>query len=119
MVWRVVFHEDFEAEFVGMTSSVRERLLAATIVLAQFGPSLGRPTVDTLKGSAHANMKELRFKAADGVWRVAFAFDPRQDAILLCAGDKSGIGSDRFYRSLIRRADDRYARYIASGGGRR
>ena len=36
-------------------------------------------------------MKELRFDAADGVWRVAFAFDPRRHAILLVAGDKSGV----------------------------
>jgi len=46
--------------------------------------------VDTLKGSRYANMKELRFSAADGEWRVAFAFDPRRAAILLVAGDKSG-----------------------------
>ena len=44
-------------------------------LLAQFGPTLGRPRVDTLQGSRHANMKEFRFDAAGGVWRVAFAFD--------------------------------------------
>jgi hypothetical protein len=43
-------------------------------LLEQFGPSLGRPWADTLNGSRHANLKELRFDAADGVWRVAFAF---------------------------------------------
>ena len=46
-------------------------------------------------------MKELRFDAADGVWRVAFAFDPRRHAILLVAGDKSGVSQQRFYRQLI------------------
>jgi hypothetical protein len=59
-------------------------------MLEQFGPHLGRPHVDTLQGSRHSNMKELRFTAADGVWRVAFAFDPERHAILLVAGDKSG-----------------------------
>ena len=54
--------------------------------LMQFGSQLGRPRVDTLKGSRHANMKELRFDAADGVWRVAFAFDPKRSAVLLIAG---------------------------------
>jgi hypothetical protein len=58
-------------------------------------------------------MKELRFDAADGVWRVAFAFDPRRKAILLCAGDKSGGGERRFYRRFIARADDRFDRYLA------
>jgi hypothetical protein len=52
-------------------------------------------------------MKELRFSARGGEWRVAFVFDPRRRAILLVAGDKSGIGEKRFYRELIRKADDR------------
>jgi len=53
-------------------------------------------------------MKELRFDAAGGVWRVAFAFDTKRKAILLVAGDKSGGSAKRFYRELIRRADDRF-----------
>jgi hypothetical protein len=28
------------------------------------------------------NMKELRFDAADGVWRFAFAFDPKRKGIV-------------------------------------
>jgi hypothetical protein len=55
------------------------------------GLCFGRPYGDTLKGSKHANMKELRFDAAGGIWRVAFAFDPRRQAILLVAGDKAGV----------------------------
>ena len=31
----------------------------------------------------------LKFEARDGVWRVAFAFDPKRQAIVLVAGDKS------------------------------
>jgi hypothetical protein len=50
-------------------------------------------------------LKELRFAADDGVWRVAFAFDPRRKAILLVAADKSGGNEKRFYRELIRKAD--------------
>jgi hypothetical protein len=50
-------------------------------------------------------MKELRFDANDGVWRIAFAFDPKRRAILLVAGDKSGISEKRFYRELICKAD--------------
>jgi hypothetical protein len=58
-------------------------------------------------------MKELRFKAADGVWRVAFAFDPRRYAILLVAGDKSGGSEKRFYQQLIKIADDRFDAHLA------
>jgi hypothetical protein len=58
-------------------------------------------------------MKELRFDAADGVWRVAFAFDPKRHAILLVAGDKSGGSEKRFYRNLIHTADDRFGAHLA------
>jgi hypothetical protein len=58
-------------------------------------------------------MKELRFSAVDGEWRVAFAFDPKRKAILLVAGDKSGGSERRFYRELIRQADDRFDAHLA------
>jgi hypothetical protein len=57
-------------------------------------------------------MKELRFDAADGVWRVAFAFDPERKAILLVAGDKSGISPRRFYKKLIEVADQRFDAHL-------
>src|SRR6266852_3855152 len=80
---------------------------------SQFGPLLGRPRVDTLDESRHRNMKELRFDAADGVWRVAFAFDPNRRAILLPAGDKSGGSERRFYKQLIAKADRRFDAHLA------
>jgi hypothetical protein len=59
-------------------------------------------------------MKEMRFEVTDGVWRVAFAFDPTRTAVLLVAGDKSGVSQDRFYRSLIKRADERFDSHLAT-----
>ena len=82
-------------------------------LLQQFGPQLGRPRVDTLNGSRHASMKELRFSAADGEWRVAFAFDTKRKAILLVAGDKPGVSEKRFYRELIRTADACFDDHLA------
>ncbi len=92
---------------------MQDELLAHTKLLQQFGPQLGRPRADTLNGSRHANMKELRFDAADGVWRVAFAFDPNRKAILLVCGDKSGRSEKRFYRQLIEKADARFDAHLA------
>lgn len=88
-------------------------LAARTRLLNQFGPSLGRPHVDTLKASKHANMKELRFDAENGVWRVAFAFDPERRAVLLLGGDKSGGNEKRFYSDLIASADLRFDQHLA------
>lgn len=66
----------------------------------------------TLSGSKFDNMKELRFRADDGVWRVAFAFDPKRNAILLVAGNKSGTSQTRFYKRLIATADARYKAHL-------
>lgn len=104
--------DEFKPEFDALHEDVRTEVLALSLVIQEFGPQLGRPRVDTLKGSRHANMKELRFSAAGGEWRVAFAFDPRRKAILLVAGDKSGGSERRFYRELIRKADDRFDAHL-------
>jgi hypothetical protein len=111
--WEVEFHKDFDPEFEALPDDVQSELRAHALLLEQFGPQLGRPRVDTLKGSRHANMKELRFDAAAGVWRVAFAFDPRRNAVLLIAGDKSGGGEKRFYRQLIAKADERFDKHLS------
>jgi hypothetical protein len=111
--WAVEMADEFEPEFKVLHENVRTEVLALSLVLEEFGPQLGRPRVDTLNGSRHANMKELRFSAADGEWRVAFAFDPKRRAILLVAGDKSGGSEKRFYRELIRKADERFGVHLA------
>jgi hypothetical protein len=113
MTWNVDLADELEAEWDELPSDVQDEILAHGKLLEQFGPQLGRPRVDTLKGSRYGNMKELRFDAADGVWRVAFAFDPRRRAVLLIAGDKSGTPQHRFYRQLIEKADARYAAHLA------
>jgi hypothetical protein len=112
MPWVVRFGDDFDTEFGDLNEEVQDELLAKAKLLEEFGPELGRPHVDTLNGSEHRNMKELRFEASGGVWRVAFAFDPRREAILLVAGDKSGGSQDRFYRRLLKKADERYAAHL-------
>ncbi|MEN1929205.1 type II toxin-antitoxin system RelE/ParE family toxin [Luteimonas sp. MJ250] len=112
MTWTVEFISEFELEFDQLTEAVQDELLAQAAVIEQFGPAARRPRVDTLNGSRHTNMKELRFDAHDGTWRVAFAFDPRRRAILLVAGDKSGGSEKRFYKQLIATADKRFDAHL-------
>jgi hypothetical protein len=114
MAWEVRVHKAFETELLAFEQDVRRELLAAAKLLADYGPQLGRPHVDTLKGSKHANMKELRFEASDGEWRAAFAFDPQRKAILLVAGDKSGGSQRRFYKQIIAKADLRFSGHLDS-----
>ena len=112
MAWEVELDPAFDPEFDALPTEVQDELLARAKLLKAIGPALGRPQVGTLNGSRHTNMKELRFAAAGGVWRVAFAFDPQRKAILLVAGNKSGIGERRFYKQLINRADERFNSHL-------
>ena len=114
MKWEVDLHDDFVSEYHELQKDVQDELLAHIELLEQFGPQLGRPRADTLNGSRHANMKELRFDAADGVWRFAYAFDPKRRAIILSGGDKSGGSEKRFYRQLIDKADERFGAHLAT-----
>jgi hypothetical protein len=106
MTWTVAFHEAFESEFDELPPSVQDELLAQAKLIEHFGPTAGRPRIDTLNGSKHANMKELRF-------------DPRRHAVLLVAGDKSGGSEKRFYARLIATADQRFDTHLLRTAPRR
>lgn len=112
MNWTIIFHDKFKPEFYALDVDVQDELLAYALLLEEFGPRLGRPSVDTLKGSRYSNMKEMRFKVNGGVWRVAFAFDPNRHGIVLVAGNKAGVSEKRFYKELIRKADERLSAYL-------
>lgn len=88
-----------------MTGAVLDHLQEAE-------PFLGRPEVDTLTGSRHANMKEIRIRFGRQIWRFAFAFDPDQSAIILCGGDKQGMNEMLFYKKLIAKADARFDEWL-------
>jgi len=121
MAWTVEFHDLFADEFRAWRHDVQRAAATAIATLELVGPMLGRPHADTLKGSRHKNMKELRFSVGDGEWRIAYAFDPRRQAMLLVGASKSGVASDRFYRRLIGTADNRLDEHLAAlrGGKRR
>jgi hypothetical protein len=86
-----------------------EKVEAAVDVLAEYGPTLGRPLVDTLTGSKLANLKELRPRQTN--IRVLFVFDPWRSAILLVAGDKTGQWH-RWYEGAIPQAEQLFALYL-------
>jgi hypothetical protein len=114
MDWDVRFDPAFAAEAKGFARAVQLEIAALAGLLRQFGPQLRRPHCDTLNGSKHANMKELRFTLPDGEWGIAFAFDPQRQAILLVGGSKSGTNEKQFYRDLLRVADARFSAHLKS-----
>lgn len=46
MSWDILFHDDFEAEMREYAQALQDELLAHALLLREFGPNLGRPTVE-------------------------------------------------------------------------
>jgi hypothetical protein len=114
MRWKTERTREFEEWWETLTVAERKRIASSLRILEESGPNTGRPFVDSIKGSVHPNMKELR---ATHSIRVFFAFDPRRVAILLIGGDKAGK-TRRFYRQMVARADkiyDAHLRRITKG----
>ncbi len=112
-MWEVLFVEEFAEWLDGADADLRRRILDGVALLRQWGPQLGRPRVDGVKGSAYPNMKELRVSFRGEPWRVLFAFDPARAAVVLVAGNKAG--DKRWYERNARIADERFRRHLEGG----
>jgi hypothetical protein len=94
------------------TPEVMTEVAAVVLLVREYGHRLSRPHSDTLNGSKFANMKELRVKTAQAEIRIAFAFDPKRQAVILVAGDKRGVNEKWFYKRLIAKADGLFTEYL-------
>lgn len=116
-MWTVLFSPVFDAWFEEQDEGAQEKVLADLSNLEAYGPNLSRPYADTVNGSRHRNMKELRIQHGGRPIRAFFAFDPERQAIVLCAGDKSN--DKRFYDKMIRIADDEFSAHLAETEGKK
>ena len=108
--WQVLLDTDFKIWLLEQEADIQTAVFAHIGLLKAFGPSLGRPHVDTLKGSQLPNLKELRVQFQGNPWRVLFVFDPKRRAILLVGGNKRGDA--KWYKKAIPVAEQRYQQYL-------
>ena len=113
-VWEVLFTDEFGTWFGTLDAAQQDAVIARVELLETEGPALGRPTVDTIVGARHPNMKELRVSKG-GAIRILFAFDPRRQAVLLIGGDKTGRWNS-WYEKAIPLADDLFDQYLDETG---
>lgn len=113
MPWIVLMSSEVEAWLEGLDEDSQDAIAADVRVLEDIGPQLGRPYVDTLDDSRYSNLKELRTHFGHHQYRIAFAFDPKRQAILLLGGDKTGANQRRFYNDLIKAAEAVLDRHLA------
>lgn len=110
MSWNILQSESFSDWFKELNDSTKKDILRAVSILEEKGPLLGRPFVDTLKGSDITNLKELRVQSLGNPFRIVFVFDPKRNALLLVGGNKKGVS--RFYEKIILEAEEIYKEYL-------
>lgn len=110
MSWEVEFTDEFGAWWNSLSLEEQKSVATHVEVLSERGPALGRPQADSVKGSRHPNMKELRIQHQGRPYRVLFAFDPRRTAVLLIGGDKTG--DSKWYETFVPMADRLYDEHL-------
>jgi hypothetical protein len=105
--WEIFIVNEVRDWIRALDKATHARVVQAIDTLAEYGPGLGRPLVDTLHSSTISNMKELR----PGTVRIIFVFDPWRSCILLAAGDKAGRWA-QWYQEAIPLAEQRYESYV-------
>jgi hypothetical protein len=108
-LWEIEQSDEFEVWFLALPDYAKEKIIMGVEILRNIGPGLGRPWVDTIKGSKLKNLKELRIDVKQNVFRILFVFDPKRVGILLVGGDKRG--QKRFYERIIPLAESIYDSY--------
>ena len=110
MSWTVEVSDEFAGWYGQLTDDEQESVNFSVDLLEEVGPLLGRPHVDTMHDSRHANMKELRVQHRGRPFRILFAFDPRRAAYLILGGDKTG--DKNWYKENVRKADEIYSAHL-------
>ena len=110
MTWTLIYLDYYENWLNDQEEELQDEAFAQLEVLSQFGPTLGRPRVDTLKDSKLANLKELRFFFKGAPIRILFAFDPKKQGVIMLGGDKTG--DKRWYKTNIPIAEKLYAEHL-------
>ena len=109
-MWTLVYLDEFDDWLEDQEINLQDEVDAALGLLEEFGPSLGRPRVDTLCDSKLPNLKELRIQFKGAPIRILFVFDPKRQGVIILGGDKSG--DERWYKRNIPVAENLYAVYL-------
>jgi hypothetical protein len=109
-MWEIEFTDEFKQWWDTLNWSEQVVVDFGVSLIEEFGPSLSFPYSSKINQSRYGNMRELRSQYAGRPIRTFYAFDPNRTAILLIGGDKTG--DDRFYETMVPKADKIYDNYL-------
>ena len=109
---QVIRTPEFEQWSQTLRPELRHKLEGTIKRICAGGPTLGRPRVDTLDRTRLHKLKEAR---VDRGTRALFAFDSRQNLVMLIGGDKTGRWN-RWYPAKINQAEQLYDRHERTQG---
>ena len=112
MAWALGVTVQFAEWYLLLDVREQRSVRYSLTLLAEAGPLLGRPHVDTIRASRYPNMKELRTQHGGRPYRMLFAFDTARTAIILVGGDKTG--DQRWYDRMIPIADRLFEEHLAN-----
>jgi hypothetical protein len=110
MPYELILLEEFVVWLEELDEKPRLRILSHLELLVERGPLLGRPYADTLKGSKISNLKELRVQYRGEPIRILFAFDQKQQAVIILGGCKRA--DKRWYEVNVPIAEELFARHV-------
>lgn len=113
-MWEIKRTDEFHQWVQTVDDDVKEAIFKNLSILKKIGPTLGRPFVDTIKGSSINNLKELRVQNKNRVIRVFFVFDPGRNILLILGGNKKG--NTRFYQEIVPQVEKLYKIYLSKIG---
>ncbi|SRR6266508_4973368 len=112
MAYEVEFTDEFGEWWETLSEREQEELSARVALIERLGPAMRRPYSGEIEGSEFdPRMKELICDVGAAHLRVFYIFDPRQVAIILLGGDKTGLWN-KWYDQNIPAADRLYNTYL-------
>jgi hypothetical protein len=110
-MWPIEYTPEYESWFTDQEEEGKIAINAKVILLSEFGPHLGRPYADTIRGSKYKNLKELRINHKNTVFRILFCFNKKRNCWLLVGGNKKGKNESDFYKKIIAQAEEMIGKY--------
>ena len=84
MKWEIEFYDaSVEEDALGLPKGIKAKFIKISELIEEFGPNIGKPYVDTIKGKDCQGLFEMRPRGKEGIARAFFCTIVKQKIIIL------------------------------------